>query len=110
MKTLEQVIEHYKSKSLDGRDLIGLEDFLSEDGLEFNRENILKKLEDDVAFGFEKALDQRGISSLEMYRVVLMWNWIMEEGLEDWEEENYFNYGLPLFIATAEKYGFNIPV
>jgi hypothetical protein len=122
MKTLEQVSEHYKSETLDGRDLYRLAKFIPKEQLAsfgivlnegevheaipFTRENVLSQLEKDVAFGFDKALDQRGISSSLMYEVVKMWNWILEDGLEDWSDDNYAQYGLPLFKATAIKYGF----
>lgn len=128
MKTLDQIAQEYKSQTLDGRDLYRLAQFvpkerLSEFGLtlnpdcednnehkvvEFTRENVLKQLKEDVEFGFEKALDQRGISSCMMYQVVSMWNWILEEGLEDFDD--YAQYGLPLFKATAVKYGFDNPI
>jgi hypothetical protein len=126
MKTLDQIAQEYKSQTLDGRDLYRLAQFvpderLSEFGLaldpdynnehkvvEFTRENVLKQLKEDVEFGFEKALDQRGISSSMMYQVVSMWNWILEEGLEDFDD--YAQYGLPLFKATAVKYGFDNPI
>jgi len=129
MKTLEQIARSYKSNTLDGRDIHRLTEFLSFDMLgsfglelkegvteeewnkdikEFTRENILEKLEKDVAFGFEKALNQRGISAGLMYEVVQMWNWILEEGLEDFD--GYPMYGLPLFKATAVKYGFENPI
>lgn len=128
MKTLEQ-IKSYKSETLDGRDLNRLAEFmpfemLSHFGMElketvtaeqwnkgvkeFTKENVLEQLKDDVAFGFRKALDQRGISASLMYNVVQMWNWVLEEGLEDFDE--YTQYGLPLFKATAEKYGFPNPI
>lgn len=125
MKTLEQLLQ-YKSKTFDGRDLRRLaifipENMLSQLGmeiadehvgtyipLELTRENILVQLKDDVAFGFEKALDKRGNSARSMYDVVSMWNWILEEGLEDFSE--YKSYGLPLFKATAIKYGFDNPI
>lgn len=129
MKTLEQLkAQAYSSKTLDGRDILRLADFIPEAdlpsfGLElkpehvgkhqsipFTREAVLKKLEADVAFGFEKALNQRGISSCLMFEVVRMWNWILEEGLEDFDEDNYAQYGLPLFKATAVKYGFDNPI
>ena len=128
MKTLNQIKENYKSNTIDGRDLNRLAQFILENefkdfGLEikeefigthqhilFTRENILKQLEEDVDFGFEKALDQRGISASLMFAVVKMWNWILEEGLEDWDENNYAMYGLPLFKATAVKYGWNNPI
>lgn len=131
MKTLEQIAELYKSNCIDGRDLNRLcmfipFDMLRQFGLEskegvtaeewnkdvrpFTREEILKQLESDVDFGFEKALNQRGISSSLMFEVVKMWNWILEEGLEDWSDDNYAMYGLPLFKATAVKYGFDNPI
>ncbi len=130
MKTLEYIAENYKSETIDGRDFHRLAQFIPFDmlpkfGIEpsdewndkekwdanvkpFTRENILKQLESDVAFGFEKALNKRGISSGLMYEVVKMWNWILEEGLEDFD--NYPMYGLPLFKATAVKYGFDNPI
>lgn len=129
MKTLEQVISDYKSQVLDGRDLTRLAVFVPNDqlhllGLEylnetqgnigravrevlpFTRENVLAQLKEDVAFAFEKALNRRGISSRFMFECVRMWNWVLEEGLEDWSFDNYAMYGLPLYKATALKYGF----
>lgn len=126
MKTLEQIASDYKSDTLDGRDLVRLTQFIPEDMLpkfgvklkpeyvskhvprEFTRENVLHELEKDVEFGFKKALNQRGISSSLMHDVVRMWNWILEEGLEDFDD--YAQYGLPLFKATAVKYGFDNPI
>jgi len=137
MKTLEQLAElaqqqAFQSNCLDGRDFSRLAmfvpyDMLDKFGIEpnddykdpekwnatikpFTRENILKQLESDVDFGFEKALNKRGISSGFMFEVVKMWNWILEEGLEDWSDDNYAMYGLPLFKATAVKYGFDNPI
>ena len=134
MKTLEQIAEAFANKErescLDGRDINRLAQFIPYDLLPkfdlqpneewdnkekwdaqvkpFTRENVLKQLEEDVAFGFEKALNKRGISSSLMYHVVQMWNWILEEGLEDFDD--YPMYGLPLFKATAVKYGFDNPI
>jgi hypothetical protein len=126
MKTLEQISEEYKSKTIDGRDIYRLLSFIPEPMLpkfgitlkdefvgkheteELTRDNILRHLATDVAFGFEKALGQRGISAVDMYQVVKMWNWILEEGLENFEM--YAQYGLPLFKATAVKYGFQNPI
>ena len=122
MKTLQQVKEMYKSQTIDGRDLLRLMQFIPEEELkdfglelkdeyvgthkhiEFTKENVLIQLEKDVAFGFEKALNQRSISAGLMAEVVQMWNWILEEGLEDFDD--YPMYGLPIFKATAVKYGF----
>jgi len=126
MKTIEQIKSDYKSHSLDGRDLSRLMQFLPEEDLKhfgiklkdefvgkhtpipFTKENVLKQLEKDVSFGFEKALNKRGISASLMNDVVKMWNWILEEGLEDFDE--YAQYGLPTLKATAIKYGFKNPI
>ena len=128
MKTLDQIAQLYTSKTIDARDIHRLARFIPDDMLfrlglevkedfkenrevlEFTRENVLKQLEKDVAFGFEKALGQRGISSSLMYSVVKMWNWILEEGLENFSDDDYAQYGLPLFKATAVKYGFDNPI
>lgn len=129
MKSIEQVVAEFKSQTLDGRDFSRLVMFLTEEqltamGMElkeeykgkhevilFTRDNILAQLERDVAFGFEKALNQRGISAGLMHAVVRMWNWILEEGLENvGENDMYAQYGLPLFKATAVLYGFANPI
>ena len=128
MKSLQQVKELYKSETIDGRDLNRLARFIPEEELkdfglemkdeyvgthkhiEFTKENILIQLEKDVDFGFEKALKRKGISAGLMFKVVRMWNWILEDGLEDWDEDNYAMYGLPLFKATALKYEFDNPI
>lgn len=126
MKSLEHIMIEYKSETLDGRDLGRLAQFIPEPDLpafnielkpefvgkhvaiNFTRENVLEQLKADVEFGFEKALNKRGISAGLMYEVVEMWNWILEEGLEGFED--YAQYGLPLFKATAVKYGFPNPI
>lgn len=122
MKTLEQIKREYRSETWDRRDLYRLAQFIPadeladfglqlEDGAEhspiaFTRENVLEQLRKDVEFGFEKALDQRGLSADMMFDVVMMWNWILEEGLENFPTKRYRYYGLPLFKATANLYGF----
>lgn len=131
MKSLQVIAHSYKSETLDGRDLNRLAQFIpfelfkefnlgpphnqeaaewNKNVLPFTRENIFEQLEQDVAFGFKKALNKRGLSASLMFEVVRMWNWILEEGLEDWEEDNYAYYGLPLFKLTAVKYGFDNPI
>lgn len=128
MKTLEQIIEEVKngkeSQCLDGRDFARLIDFVPVDKLElfgfkeiegktytpseFTKENVLKQLQKDVDFGFEKALNKRGISSTFMYEVVKMWMWVLEDELAEFD--SYAMYGLPLFKAVALKYGFENPI
>lgn len=75
---------------------------------EWTRENILEQLKNDVEFGFEKALNQRGISASLMHSVVLQWMWVLEDDLANHQE--YAQYGLPLFKAVAVKYGFTNPI
>jgi hypothetical protein len=110
---------------MDGRDIDRLADYIPEDRLSemgvtlkdeyrgkhkaraLSREEALDRLKSDLAFAFEKAIDQRGISASCMYHVVLMWNWVLDEGLESFND--YGEYGLPLLKATAAKYGFPDP-
>jgi len=125
MKTLEQIKER-GSQSIDGRDFGRLAQFIPEADfpafglqirdelkgkhvpLPFTREAVLAQLEKDVDFGFEKALNQRSLSAGAMHDVVCMWNWVLEEGLEDMDD--YAMYGLPVFKATALKYGWPNPI
>lgn len=130
MRTLEEVIAAYEAgerdQCLDGRDVHRLVKFVPEPDLarlgvtlkpeyvgshvaeEFTRDAVLAQLSGDVAFGFEKALDQRGLSAGLMAQVVQLWNWVLDEGLADLDE--YPQYGLPIFKATAVKYGFPNPI
>ena len=130
MKALQEILDNYKEWEmfLDDRFGARLCSFLTVEqakaiGFEFKpeyaathkplpwtRENILAQLKKDVEFGFEKALDKRGISSELMFIVVSKWNKVLEEGLENFSEDNYAQYGLPLFKATAVKYGFDNPI
>lgn len=120
MKTLNEILDNYKDYAvvLDDRFGSRLAKFLTEEQLEkigfkydgdepkeWTRENILEQLKSDVEFGFEKALDQSSASL--MFYVVLRWNQVLEEGLENYPEENYAMYGLQ---ATAVKYGWENPI
>lgn len=133
MRALHDILTNYESNCLDGRDMNRLymfidwntlqqypalmkgikEEYLNEEKWmsevyeqEFTRENILKHLERDVAFGFRKALDQRGISASLMYEVVKMWCWVLDDNEELYNWNTYAYYGLPLFKAIAVYYGF----
>lgn len=131
MKSYEELLDYAKdikdnSFVLDCRDLGRIATYLKKEDLvqlgvkeeslddfttkEYTRDNILKDLESDLEFAFTKALDKRGISSAFMFEVIRMWNTILEEGLQDWSDENYKWYGLPLYKATALKYGFDNPI
>lgn len=117
MKTLDEIVNNYEEWSVDDR----LAQFLTQEQLEkigfkwnsdepypepkeWTRENILSQLKEDVEFGFEKALDKRGISASLMFAVVLRWNRVLEEGLEDYPEDNYAMY-LPLLLLRKSMAG-----
>ena len=123
-QVLEAVKSGRKSECIDHRDYSRLCDFFPPEqwhllGFKPNGEeippvvpltiqNVIDQLRGDVAFGFEKALDKRGISSSLMYETVKMWMWVLEDPLQDFD--SYAMYGLPLFKAVAVKYGFPNPI
>ena len=129
MKTIDDILENYKYYETFLEDRFGsrLCQFLTADQVEkigfkfkssearsshtakpFTREAVLEQLKRDVNFGWEKALNGRGISSSLMFDVVLKWCVVLEDGLETWDEENYEPYGIPLFNAVAKKYGWEL--
>jgi hypothetical protein len=130
MKTLEQ-IKSYKSGAncvmLDSRDSGRLLQFFKpsewsamgfkpSDGTtdenysvtEFTKENVLQSMARDLAFSFQKALSQRGISSSLMFEVMKMWMWVLDDELADFT--GYPMYGLPLYKAIALKYSLPNPI
>lgn len=131
MKTLEQIIELKKNSqdTLDGRDLHRLLSFCTEAqvgelGLtlkeeyvgkhepteEWTEEVVKGRLATDLDFAFEKALDQRGLSAGMMYSVIKMWCWVLDVPEGDWSDENYAQYGLPLFKAAALRFDLPNPI
>jgi hypothetical protein len=132
MKTKAEVLEAIQagreSHCIDFRDYVRLTEFYptkdwptlgfqlkegatrTEDLKEWTEANILQYLQSDVAFGFEKALNHRGISAGLMFETVKMWLWILNDPLANFPEEDYAMYGLPLFKAVAVKYGWNNPI
>lgn len=130
MKSKEEVLDGLRDGKIgtciDGRDRIRLSDFFDPGpdyrvlGVEFKddvdqkgfvvkpwtKEAIVAQMKEDVAFGFEKALDKRGISASLMHDVVKMWLWILDDPLQKVADDLYEQYGLPLFKAVAMKYGF----
>ena len=78
----------------------------------WTRRAILERLKADVAFGFEKALDQRGLSAGAMYGVIRMWLWILEDPLAVASDNDglYGYYGLPLLKTVAVQFGFPNPL
>ena len=124
MKTLQQIKEIFRSKSIPDLNLNILiqKNFITESFLltnfseeqtkldtciELTRENVLRALEISVKEGFEKALLADKHAQVD-FIAAEKFNWILEEGLEDFQE--YPLFGLPLFKATALKYGFPNPI
>jgi len=125
MKTLQDILDNYKTYkvALDDRFGVRLCKFLTNEqaaqiGFSFKdgyvntpvpwtEENILKQLQKDVEFGFEKALNQRSISASLMYETVKSWCVVLENGLDT---VDYPMYGLLLFKEVAVKYGFDNPI
>lgn len=73
--------------------------------VEWNEENIIKQMKDDVEFGIEKATNHRGISSSLMYEVCNTWCKILENDLVDCD---YGWYGHNMFQKLDEKYNFGL--
>lgn len=128
MKTIEEILK-YESQALDGRDIGRLGCFMTREQLkeagltpndpdaewvpeEYTRENVVKRLESDLAFAFEKALNKRGLSAGMMFSVIKMWMWVLDEheDLVNWSDDNYAMYGLPLFKAVALRYNLDNPI
>lgn len=126
MKSLEYVKEHYKEfeedNFLDMRwtkrflDFLPVEEwekygfeYKGEEPLEvkeWTEENILKQLEDDVRFGYEKAVGERGISSELMAMVVNAWCKVLENGLDLNGDDGW--YHMRQFTKVAEHYGWKL--
>lgn len=127
MKKLTEILKNYKDYETPLDDRFGkrLCDFLTvkqakELGFTFvegyvhkkkawTEKNVLAQLERDVAFGFEKALDRRGISAGLMNAVVQSWCKVLDNGIDP-SKYPYPMYGLPLLKAVAVKYGFDNPI
>lgn len=80
--------------------------------VDWTEKNVLSALTADVAFGFEKALGRRGISSELMWHVVLMWLWVLEHPLYEQHRdmERYPMYGLPLLKEVAVAFDLPNPI
>lgn len=73
---------------------------------EWTEENILSQLREDVAFGYEKAVDERGISSSLMAMVVNAWCKILQNGLNLDGNDGY--YHIKQFTTVAKHYGWKL--
>jgi len=126
MKSLEYVKEHInefeKDNFLDRRwtkrflDFVPVEEwgsygfiFTGEEPpapIAWTEENILKQLKDDVEFGYEKAVCERGISSELMSMVVQSWCDVLENGLNLNGDDGW--YHCKQFEVVAEHYGWDL--
>ena len=73
---------------------------------EWTEENILAQLRDDVEFGYEKAMDERGISSELMAMVVEAWCNVLENGLDLDGNDGW--YHIKQFTTVAKHYGWEL--
>ncbi|ACO37119.1 unknown [Lactobacillus phage Lb338-1] len=123
MKTIKGLLT-YKTRCLDARDTLRLADFVPLKDLatigctakkgwkpiKLTRENVLKELAKDLAFGWEKANDERGISSALMAYVVTMWDWVLED--KDYQlvdpDQDYSDYNRDTFKWVAKKYNMKL--
>lgn len=73
---------------------------------EWTEENILAQLRDDIEFGYEKAMNERGISSELMAMVVEAWCNVLENGLDlDGDDGPYH---IRQFTTVAKHYGWEL--
>lgn len=75
---------------------------------EWTEKNILSQLKRDTQFGYEKAVDEKGISSELMAMVVNAWCKVLENGLDLNGNDGY--YHIKQFTVVAEHYGWNLEV
>ena len=67
---------------------------------------------DYLNFGWEKALDQRGLSASRTLNKLGAWLWLMgrDDLVELIDDDNLYEpYGMPALIAVAEKMGVDVP-
>lgn len=74
---------------------------------EWTGENILAQLKRDVEFGYQKAINERGISSGLMCMVVRAWCKVLENGLE-LDDDGTGYYSINQFTSVAEHYGWEL--
>lgn len=127
MKTIKEILDNYKDYEtfLEDRFGVRLCEFLTIEqmkqiGFEYNdiekanadhpkewtEENILSQLKYDVEFGWQKACNERGISTSLMFEVVRTWCKVLENGLGDFTD--YGPYGKPLFREVAKLYDWEL--
>lgn len=73
---------------------------------EWTEENIITQLKEDVQFGYEKAINKRGISSELMAMVVNAWCKVLQNGLNLNGNDGW--YHMKQFTTVAEHYGWEL--
>lgn len=73
---------------------------------EWTEENVLEQLKEDVEFGYEKAVNERGISSELMAMVVNAWCKILQNGLNLDGNDGW--YHMKQFTTVAKHYGWSL--
>lgn len=73
---------------------------------QWTEENILEQLKKDVEFGYEKAVNERGISSELMAMVVNAWCKVLQNGLNLDGDDGY--YHIRQFTTVAKHYGWQL--
>lgn len=73
---------------------------------EWTEENIIAQLKRDVEFGYEKAVDERGISSELMAMVVNAWCKVLQNDLNLNGNDGY--YHIKQFTTVAKHYGWEL--
>ena len=86
-----------------GFEYISDEEFIPTDWTE---ENIIAQLKEDTEFGYEKAINGRGISSELMAMVVNTWCKILENGLNLDGDDGW--YHIKQFTTVAKHYGWRL--
>ena len=71
---------------------------------EWNKENVIEQLKEDIQFGIEKAENERGISSSLMFEVVKSWLKVLEDEETLKYFDDYYDYGLNGFYPARDKY------
>lgn len=73
---------------------------------EWTKENILAQLREDVEFGYDKAINKRGISAPLMAMVVEAWCNVLENGLDLDGNDGW--YHIRQFTTVAKHYGWEL--
>ena len=69
----------------------------------WDEETITAHIRNSLAFAFEKALGQRGISASLMHTVMKMWMWVIQDD-ELFDMAWYANYGLAYLYQIRDKH------